>query len=309
MPGSRTGALDTGAADGTPMPSGTVKRWLGLVAGVVAPTTLVTALLLYFGYVAARKTYAYFGLDVDLIGFTTQDLVMRSPQPLLVPLVVLLLLGAGLYAANAAWRRHLAVAPDDRGRAQVRGLLIAGAAVLAAGVALLLGYPVFGSWRLYPLATPVVLGCGAGLVAWAAATGAHLRPRRAATAGPDGRAGAVVALALVVVTCLFWSTATIAEWSGLAVAQATARDLGALPAVVLDTGERLSPRNGVVTEERLPGGPDATYHYRYRGLRLLVQGDERLFLVPEEWTPSGSTYVVPFDETVRLRFRFVNDPP
>ena len=50
--------------------------------------TLVSALLFYFGYVSARSQYEYFGIDVDTIGLSTQDYVMRSPQPLLVPLLV-----------------------------------------------------------------------------------------------------------------------------------------------------------------------------------------------------------------------------
>jgi hypothetical protein len=65
------------------------ERWVSLAAGIVAPVTLSTALLFYFGYVSARSQYEYFGIDVDTIGLSTQDYVMRSPQPLLVPLLVL----------------------------------------------------------------------------------------------------------------------------------------------------------------------------------------------------------------------------
>jgi hypothetical protein len=33
-----------------------------------------------------------------------------------------------------------------------------------------------------------------------------------------------------------------------------------------------------------------------------------MFLVPERWTPSDSTYLVPLGD-VRVRFRFVDQPP
>ena len=65
---------------------------MSFAAGIVAPITVVGALLFYFGYVSARAQYEYFGIDVDTIGLSTQDYVMRSPQPLLVPLLVLTLL-------------------------------------------------------------------------------------------------------------------------------------------------------------------------------------------------------------------------
>jgi hypothetical protein len=45
----------------------------------------VKALPFYFGYVSARAQYAYFGVDVDVLGLGTRDYVMRSPQGLLVP--------------------------------------------------------------------------------------------------------------------------------------------------------------------------------------------------------------------------------
>ena len=73
------------------------ERWVSFAAGIVTPVTLITALLFYFGYVSARSQYEYFGIDVDTVGLSTQDYVMRSPQPLLVPLLVLTLLAvAGL---------------------------------------------------------------------------------------------------------------------------------------------------------------------------------------------------------------------
>ena len=84
-------------------------RWLSLGGSIIAPATLITALLFYFGYVSSRAQYDYFGVDVDTVGLSTQDYVMRSPQPLLVPLLVLTLLAGGFLAAHLAARRRAAV--------------------------------------------------------------------------------------------------------------------------------------------------------------------------------------------------------
>lgn len=81
--------------------------------------------------------------------------------------------------------------------------------------------------------------------------------------------------------------------------------------MVVDTPDALFPADPTVVESVLPSDgaqAPAPYRYRYRGLRLLAEGDGRLFLVPEVWSSAGSTYVLPVDE-VRVRFRFVDDPP
>ncbi|MCC2334613.1 hypothetical protein [Cellulomonas wangsupingiae] len=275
---------------------------VGQVLGtVVAPATLVSALLFYFGYVSARAQLAYFGVDVDTLGYSTQDFVMRSPQPLLVPTLVLLLATAGLVAADTRARRWAAAAGDARVRPWVRALTVLGAVLLATALALLVAYPSLREWAPYALVTPALLGTGALLLARAAVW---------SPTSPTPRA-TVVLLALVVVASVFWATATLAQWSGTGQGKALARDLTALPAVVVDTRESLLPGDPTVEESVLPvADPTAPveYRFRYRGLRLLAENDGRLFLVPERWSPAGSTYVLGPDD-VRVRFRFVDDPP
>src|SRR5215207_3006727 len=86
--------------------SAQLERWLGLLGSVIAPASLIGALLFYFGYVSSRAQFDYFGIDVDAVGLSTQDYVMRSPQPLLVPLLILALVGAGLIALHARIRHR-----------------------------------------------------------------------------------------------------------------------------------------------------------------------------------------------------------
>ncbi len=266
---------------------------------VVAPATLLTALLFYFGYVSARAHHAYFGVDVDTLGYSTQEFAMRAPQPLLVPGLVLLLGAAGLTAVNGAVRHRLRSASPASIQRTLRTSRWIGGGLLAAGLLLLVAYPAAGSWDLYPLVTPALLGAGAGTIALAATWQAE--------SGSRGRATTVL-LVFMVIACVFWATATIAQWAGTGQAKSLARELTTLPAVVLDTPEPLIPRDGAIVETMLPFQEGQTYRYRYRGLRLLAEGDGRLFLVPETWSSAGSTFVVDLDEA-RVRFRFVNDPP
>jgi hypothetical protein len=55
-----------------------VNRWLGIVGLVIAPTTLITSLLYYFGFVSTRKNLLSFGIDPSAIGYTTSDYVTNS---------------------------------------------------------------------------------------------------------------------------------------------------------------------------------------------------------------------------------------
>ncbi len=282
-----------------------VSRWLGVGGSVIAPVTLLTALLFYFGYVSSRAQFRYFGLDVDTIGLSTNDFVMRSPQVLLVPLLAIALGAIGLLLAHVHLRRH-----GPSARAVARALVLA-LLVLTAGLVLLFAFPWVGRWILYPLVAPTLIGAGTGALAyvlWMPTAPPWLRrsaDRRARWARP-----AVTALALVVVaTTMFWATATLAEWSGRGNARQTARHLDELPAVILDTSQRLFLTDGIVEETALPAEGPEDLRFRYRGLRLLIQGEGQLFLVPDRWSPSNSTLVVPLDGSVRVQFRFVDQAP
>src|SRR3954454_17426392 len=78
----------------------TLPQWFSTATQIAAPITLVSTLLFYFGYVYTKSQYAYFGVDVDTIGLSSRDYVMRSPQPLLVPLLVLVVLSVAAVALH-----------------------------------------------------------------------------------------------------------------------------------------------------------------------------------------------------------------
>jgi hypothetical protein len=305
-----------------------VERWTA-VANIVAPTTLLGAMLFYFGYVSSQAEYAYFGLDVGTIGLSTQEYIMRSPQPLLVPLLMLPLAGTALLLADAAVRRRIAPAgidTADQAKAAKafkrisRGSAVGALAALFAGIVLLFIYSHIRDWPFYGLVTPIVLASGAGLAAYSShlrrttkiaahrtrAADAELSPMDRLRSLPPAAAMLIYA---VIIASIFWATATIAQWSGLGLAQSQAQHLDRLPSVILDTRERLYLRDPGIEETVLRASQWQTFHYRYRHLRLLIQGNDRMFLVPDFWSASDSTLIVPMDGSVRVQFQFQNASP
>ncbi|SRR6266571_900719 len=326
-------------------PAGRVARWVGSWASVIAPASVISALLFYFGYVASRAQYAYFGIDVDMVELGTQNYIMRSPQPLLVPLLVFTLLGASLLFVHSEFRRRVQAAaraahadadmPERtqaqrrlrRARRAVRAVVLAGLAVLVLGMLLVFGYSALRDWPLFDLMIPLLLAIGGGLVAYGWRSTDVLRETTRPPAPPSkGRAAGrgaspasddaallrlatrVLLYALIAVSVL-WATATVAQWSGRGLARNLALHLDRLPRVILDTKERLFLHSPGVQESQLPASDGQTFRFRYRNLRLLIMGHDRMFLVPEHWSASDSTLVVSVDGSVRIQFQFQNQPP
>jgi hypothetical protein len=327
--------------DGRPAGS-QFEQWISIGATIAAPVTVLGALLFYFGYVSSASEYAYFGINVDTIGLSTQDYVMRSPQTLLVPLLVLTLVSAGFLTLNSAVRRRITSAvtraadraepgidPEYRVRRirrRAQRWRIPGLIVLMAGVVLLFAYSYVRDWAWYALVTPLLIAMGAGIIAYASRVlhfvhRLHARQRRTTVeaagtvrADADGmvlaRRTAGVLLCVVIAASTFWVTATIAQWSGRGLAEYVAVHFDTLPSVVLDSKERLFLQGDQgIQETQLPPSEGQTFHYRYRGLRLLIEGRDRMFLVPDDWSVSDSTLVVPLDGSVRVQFEFQTQPP
>src|SRR5438067_9652985 len=66
-----------------------IRPVLQLISLVVAPTTLLTALLYYFGWLSTNRFSRYFGIDPSTFGFSAQDYVLRAIAPAFGPLIVL----------------------------------------------------------------------------------------------------------------------------------------------------------------------------------------------------------------------------
>jgi hypothetical protein len=273
-----------------------LERVVQVATAIIAPTTVLTALLFYYGWIRTNALFQYFGVDATLLGFTTQDYLLRSTEALYAPLGTLLVVGlAGIWAHSQveAWLARRRGGLPRRTALAVAAVGVLGLALFARGVA---GVAVPRLSRDGFLVTPVCLGLGAILGAYAQWLWRRLRQ-------PQGRRGGaslprwpgLVGLGLVamlVVLSLFWATTDYARAYGRGRAVAYARDLTVRPGVVVYSAERLFLQGPGVRESALPAGEHASYRYRYSGLRLLTEAHGRLFLLPAGWTTTDGAAIV-----------------
>src|ERR1700709_252107 len=80
------------APPAVPDEASSVSRSFRVLAGFVAPVTILTALFIYFGYVWTDSFYEYFGVDAATLQFSPQDYMLRSVGALYVPVGAILLI-------------------------------------------------------------------------------------------------------------------------------------------------------------------------------------------------------------------------
>ncbi len=282
----------------------TAPLWTRLVQAVSelgVSVGLLTALLVYYGWVRAGAQAREMGLDVHLFGYTTQDYLLLSISSLygiLFWIAVALL--AGLWADRLVRERV-----DARVRAS-------GSAPVARwarrGMWLLIGLAVAGwllertvrdsreAWVLPFAMALCVLGA-----AWAAGLRRRVTARDRPPTAPRGQLLGAAALVSVVGLLVFWGTTAAAEAMGEVRAYDLQGSRDEMPRAVVYSEEPLHVGlPGVGTEQ--VGTPDDPLH-RYDGLRLLTLRGGRYFLLPEDWTVEHSTVLVlPDDGSVRLEY-------
>ena len=264
-------------------------------AAVAAPTTVGTALLLYFGYVSTLTRYQHFGIDLGALDLSTTELLLLGTEVIFPPLAALLIL---LVVGLLAHRGAQALVARHRRPAKVVAvvvMLVGAAAFVRAAVGVL---DVEVSRHELPGLTAVCLGAGLPLLAYGAWTYRRAGPR-------GGKADVVLLTALtgLVVLGLFWGTNIFAGAYGRGRAEQLVAELHTRPVVILDLQEPLGLPADLegVQQWRVPA-EDASFRFRCQGLRLLTEAGGRLFLVPEHWDRNRRTIVVPYDSSVRVQF-------
>jgi hypothetical protein len=266
------------------------------VGRLVAPVTLLTALLLYHGLNYSSAFWRYLGLDPSVLELTTQDHLIGTVDALFVPLlglsaVVLALLAGHAFVGRLRERWGAARAV----RATVLVVVPVGIELVALGAVA----------AVRPLATvvhflvpPTALGLGVVLLAYAGHVHAATSTGRA---GPDPEVTHILRAAAVsglVVLALFWATAGYAAATGRERAVHVVESLEG--GAVVHSERRLLLDGPGVTEVRCTGD-DAAYPYRYHGLRLLMRSGGRYVLLPVSWVPQdGVAIVLPVADVPRL---------
>lgn len=274
------------------------KQVLELVALVVAPTTLVTALVYWFGLELVNARSRYFGLDLGTLGFSTTDYLIRGVEAGIVPLIVLflvVLLAMGVHSSATDLVDRWGESPGLRRTVLLVGA--GGAAIVVIGTfAMFRPLPASFRWYLLP---PLLLGAGPLIAAYAAWLLRRLGNPEKAPATAHVRIATIAVVALVFLS-LFWGISLYADALGRGRAQLLGDNLRTQPRATLYSKQSLGINPSIAVVDRLPDD-DSRYFYRYSRLRLLVRSDDKYFLLPENWTPStGTVLIIPDGPGIRL---------
>ncbi|MBT0773643.1 hypothetical protein KIH74_32160 [Kineosporia sp. J2-2] len=266
---------------------------------VVAPTTVVTALLYYFGYVATRARFAYFGIDLDLLGLSQQALLMRSVGVMFPPLVLALtVVAAGLWT-HVTLNRLLASGRHPQTLRRVGFLVIVvGLLVLLRGTAGMVIPSIAENEP--PATTPLCLASGA----LALATGRRILARTSPVAPARGsryELSAWICVWTIVALGSFWAVNSFAGVYGRGQATVDSERLDERPRVIVDTKESLRVSYPGVREDLLDGPDDRRFGYRSSGWRLYAATGEQMLLIPDGWRQAGTVLLVPVNDDVRVQ--------
>jgi len=284
------------------------KEILRPVLGFLANVTVVTALLVYFGWRRAETHAERLGIDESILGMSTREYLLRSVGPVLVLLVgigVGGLVWLSIEPRLTAWLRSNSRGSSgpNRGRARrvhLTVLLLNTGWLLLPAVVVVLGY-------IWPTAAFVMfpVSIGVGLLLWAYA---RTRPRSPDDPGPlghrDREPWTMAFVGVLVLVMLFWTASNYAEVLGGRLADDFASDISALPGVAVHSERRLHLEGPGVREVALPGAEEEV-SYRYRGLRLLEHTGGKYFLVSDGWTTDQGVVFILRDDDPSLRFDFV----
>jgi hypothetical protein len=283
-----------------------VPQALKVIASIIAPTTLLTALFAYFGLLYAIAYYRYFGVNYTVLDLPVQGYLILSASTAVLPLGVLA--GAALLSL---WLYQLPLDTlPERGKKLVYRWgcpAVAASGLLLIGVA---GMDAFFAVILYPPTLPeargISMSAGVVLLGYASRLRRELRPRSTTR---DYRKNVPFALAvakwgsfcLLLGIGMFWAVGSYALRMGAQDAHGFAASLHCAPDIVLYSAKKLNLESSGLHVES-SSVPDTDYRFRYPGLKLVPQAGAGYLLLPGDWQRGRPTLLVSRSDTVRLEF-------
>jgi len=279
---------------------------LKILGSVVAPSTLLTALMYYFGREEYAGFFWYLGADVTVFDLTVQDYWINSVNGFIPPLIV----AAGI-TLLVLWAHQLVlgVLHARTRRIVLRTVIpicaIAGLFLVSMAMTDLFIAPVFTASFLE--GRGLSFSVGVLLLTYAVRllrlVIAERQPKQVLQRVPGAMAlvewGAVFVLVSV---GLFWAVGSYAINVGLRDAQQIETSLSSRPDVVAYSEKRLILRGPGVREVDCHD-PDAAYRFRYDGLKFILQAGNQYLILPAAWTrANGTAIVIPRVDKIRLQF-------
>lgn len=292
-------------------PSTAGSAW-SLITVVASQAVVVTGVLYYFGWAYARAFYAHFAVDLRLLGFSTQDYVLRSLNGGFRPALIALFMIVALIAARQLpeWHAVRRRRPRRVLRLWVAATGAAGAAITASVAAVMF---IHLPKTTPPAVTrgldvwlPIMLIAGVALLGYSNAlrmryrallgTSRHIVKSEASTL----RISTAALIALALVGC-FWAVGSHADREGRATARrAEAAHFHDYPSVLIFSVDRLGIEGpGTITGEiNFPG---ERYKWVYSGVWLLARTHDRYILLPQQWKATRDrVFVIPDSDTIRI---------
>ena len=283
--------------------AGALPQLARVLGGIVAPTTLLTGLLYYFGWLHAYYLFGYFGINSTTLGFSTVDYLMRSVDALYIPLTVAAVVALLALWGNAALLPALrAGSPALRSRF-LRTVTALGIALALTGGALTL--LIGGGSSGYAALAPVGFAAGVVVLGYAVHMRRILRPKAQEARAAAGWADAaewMITFFLVAIS-LFTAASDYAGGVGVTRARQLVADLPYQPAVVLYSQRNLVLPPTGITETRCASA-NAGYRYRYDGLVLVLESGGKYVLLPRQWTRDGRSAAILLAESDAIRLEF-----
>jgi hypothetical protein len=283
-------------------------RALKIVGAVVAPTTLLTGLLFYFGRIYANQSFAYFGVNFTALDLTVSDYLIRSADGLIVPLLVV----AFLVVVALLLQQLLQSLPTTGWRTTARVIapvaLLAGLVLVGLALVDVMGEPLFAT---HPETRGVLFTVGVIALAYGVHTVRQLiverHPERRAKRPVLMAVGEWATLFVLVGVGLFWAAGSYAGAVGTSRAQQIEASLSTFPAVTVFSEKKLSLRAPGVLET--PCSTGSAYLFRYEGLTLILQSGNQYLLLPINWKhDSGTAFLLPRGDGLRIEFSPAGQP-
>jgi hypothetical protein len=261
---------------------------------VIGPVTLLTGILVYFGYVSSKSFYEYFGVSLSALGLPSSEFVLRSPDALFKPAVTVVLMLLLVMLVHQVLVLVLCRTRISTQRAVALAMLVLALAAGALGLDGLFREP-------RGAISGIALGAAGLLVEYTfwTASKLHVLPPGLDdlyTAGLTLRRGLLTAL---VIAAAFWATTNVAYTDGIQAARVVEESLPLQGQAIVYSKLKLAMPGATAKPLK---GKDTAFRFRYNGLRLLYYTDHRWFLLPVKWTHgNGLTVIVLPEETGRVR--------